>query len=146
MNESVVALLFKPTVLCNITSFGYQNSPLLLLKHNSRLKNPLANGYALESYRAAIGAFYAVTHKLVGRRTPVSNVNILFNMYCVLNIFWLLSIASFIRNDQFKFYIFIILLICMDIHTNPGPTLNDKHALDIIHLNTRSIRNKMENL
>ena len=103
-------------------------------------------GNALESYRAAIGAFYAVTHKLVGRRTPVSNVNILFNLYCVLNIFWLLSIASFIRNDQFKFYKFIILLICMDIHTNPGPTLNDKHSLDIIHLNTRSIRNKMENL
>ena len=44
MNESVVALLFKPTVLCDITSFGYQNSPLLLLKHNSRLKNPLPNG------------------------------------------------------------------------------------------------------
>ena len=34
----------------------------------------------------------------------------------------------------------------MDIHTNPGPTLNDKHSLDIIHLNTRSIRNKMDNL
>ena len=103
-------------------------------------------GNALESYRAAIGAFYAVTHKLVGRRTPVSNVNILFNLYCVLNIFWLLSIASFIRNDQFKFYKFILLLICMDIHTNPGPTLNDKHSLDIIHLNTRSIKSKMENL
>ena len=34
----------------------------------------------------------------------------------------------------------------MDVHTNPGPTSNDKHSLDIIHLNTRSIRNKMDNL
>lgn len=103
-------------------------------------------GNAVESYRAAIGAFYAVTHKLVGQRTPTLNVNILFNLYCVLNIFWLLSIASCIRNDQFKFYKLIILLICMDIHTNPGPTTNDIHSLDIIHLNTRSIRNKMDNM
>ena len=34
----------------------------------------------------------------------------------------------------------------MDIHTNPGPTSNDKHSLDIIHLDTRSIRNKMDTL
>ena len=54
--------------------------------------------------------------------------------------------ASFKRNDQFKFYRLIILLMCMDIHKNPGPTSNEIHSLDIIHLNTRSIRNKIDSL
>ena len=34
----------------------------------------------------------------------------------------------------------------MDIHKNPGPTSNEIHSLDIIHLNTRSIRNKIDSL
>ena len=103
-------------------------------------------GNATETYRAAIGAFYAVTHKLICRRTPVLNINIRNNIYCTLNIFWLLSMASSIRNDQFKFYRLIILLMCMDIHKNPGPTSNEIHSLDIIHLNTRSIRKKIDSL
>ena len=34
----------------------------------------------------------------------------------------------------------------MDIHTNPGPISDEIHSLDIIHLNTRSIRNKIDYL
>ena len=34
----------------------------------------------------------------------------------------------------------------MDIHSNPGPETNKIHSLDIIHLNTRSIRNKLDYL
>ena len=57
-----------------------------------------------------------------------------------------MSLASFLNNDQFKFYRLILLLMCMDIHTNPGPEPNEIHSLDIIHLNTRSIRNKLDYL
>ena len=31
----------------------------------------------------------------------------------------------------------------MDSHSNPGPESNEIHSLDIIHLNTSSIRNKL---
>ena len=34
--------------------------------------------------------------------------------------------------------------MCMDIHLNPRPDSDGIHSLDIIHLNTRSIRNKLE--
>ena len=54
--------------------------------------------------------------------------------------------ASFVKNDAFKFYRFIILLICMDIQENPGPASHEIYSLDIIHLNTRSIRNKIDYL
>ena len=32
----------------------------------------------------------------------------------------------------------------MYIHSNPGPDSDGIHSLDIVHLNTRSIRNKLE--
>ena len=32
----------------------------------------------------------------------------------------------------------------MDIHSNPGPDSDGIHSLDIVHLNARSIRNKLE--
>lgn len=54
--------------------------------------------------------------------------------------------ASYLKNDTFKFYRFILLLMCMDIHVNPGPVTNDIHSIDIMHLNTRSIRHKMDYL
>ena len=34
--------------------------------------------------------------------------------------------------------------MCMDIHSNPRPDSDGIHSLDIVHLNTRSIRNKLE--
>ena len=58
----------------------------------------------------------------------------------------LLGFSSFVRNDQFKFYRLILLLMCMDILSNPGPESNKIHSLYIIHLNTRSIRNKLDYL
>lgn len=103
-------------------------------------------GNTTESYRAAIGAFYSVTHKFLGRRSQGFNINAMFYAYCTLNVFCLLSMASFVKNDAFKFYRFLILLICMDIHENPGPAFGEIYSLDIIHLNTRSIRNKIEYL
>ena len=103
-------------------------------------------GNTIESYRAAIGAFYSVTHKFLGRRSPGFNINARYYAYFTLNAFSLLSMASFVKNDAFKFYRFIILLICMDIQENPGPESHEVYSLDIIHLNTRIIRNKIDYL
>ena len=43
-------------------------------------------------------------------------------------------------------YKLTLLLMCMDVHPNPGPTPSDNSSLDILHLNTRSIRYKIEYL
>ena len=32
----------------------------------------------------------------------------------------------------------------MDVHSNPEPDSDGIHSLDIVHLNTRSIRNKLD--
>ena len=34
----------------------------------------------------------------------------------------------------------------MDVHPHPGPTITDIHYLDIFHLNSRSIRHKLDNI
>lgn len=54
--------------------------------------------------------------------------------------------ATFVRNDNFKFYRFILLIMCMDIHQNPGPVQNEINSLNIFHLNSRSIRYKIDDL
>ena len=36
--------------------------------------------------------------------------------------------------------------MCMDVHPHPGPTITDIHYLDIFHLNSRSIRHKLDNI
>ena len=100
----------------------------------------LPMGNTIESYRAAIGSFYSVTDRLIFRRAPRLNLNLLFNMYCSVNIFCLLGLSSLVKNDQFKFY--KLILLCMDIHSNPGPDSDGIHSLDIVHLNTRSIRSE----
>ena len=104
-------------------------------------------GNTIDCYRAAKGAFYFVTHKLICRGIPLLNLNIRYYMHCVINIFvYWPGFSSFVKNDQFKFYRLILLLLCMVIHSNPGPESNVIHSLDIIHLNTRSIRNKLDYL
>ena len=101
-------------------------------------------GNTIESYRAAIGSFYSVTHRLICRRAPRLKLNLLFNMYCSVNIFCLLGLSSLVKNDQFKFYKLILLMMCMDIHSNSGPDSDGIQSLDVVHLNTSSIRNKLE--
>ena len=43
-------------------------------------------------------------------------------------------------------YRLILLLISMDVHPHPGPTITDIHSLDIFHLNSRNIRYKLDNI
>ena len=101
-------------------------------------------GNTIESYRAAIGSFYSVTHRLICRRAPRLNLNLLFNMNCSVKILCLLGLSSLVKNHQFKFYKLILLLVCTDIHLYPGLDSDGIHSHDIVHLNTRNIRNKLE--
>ena len=118
-----------------------RRSHLMLMKTYINI-TLLPMGNTIESYRAAIGYFYSVTDRLTFRRVPRLNLNLLFNMYCSVNIFGLLGLSSLVKNDKFKFY--KLILLCMDIHSNPGPDSDGIHSLDIVHLNTRSIRNEFE--
>ena len=101
-------------------------------------------GVDIASYRAAIGGFYAVTHRSHRLPTSFTNFNICFQFHCAFSTFALLALGCFLKNDNFTFYKIILLMICMDIHPNPGPNNADTvHTLDILHLNTRSSRNKL---
>ena len=72
---------------------------------------------SVQQYRAAIGAFYLVS----------SSVRFLFRQ-CVCG-WW-----SWLR------FISFLLLLCGDIHPNPGPNLNKpSHNLNIMHVNLNSL-------
>ena len=49
----------------------------------------------------------------------------------------------FMYVEKIKFLVPLSILICMDIQENPGPVSEGNYSLDIIHLNTRSIRIKL---
>ena len=97
-------------------------------------------GYDLVQYRAAVGAFCAVTHKLI--RASELKFNLLCQIYCAINICCILSLRCVIKNDEFTLYSLILLIICLDIYLNPGPASDTINSLDILRLNIRSIRNK----
>ena len=100
----------------------------------------LTGAYLNKHLFAAIGAFYAVTHKLI--RASELKFNLLFQLYCAINICCILSLRCVIKNDEFNLYRLILLIICMDIHLNPGPASDTINSPDILHLNIRSNRNK----
>ena len=104
-------------------------------------------GTDIEAYRAAVGTFYSITHRRVGfPKCKVTDFRLI--AYCTITLFILLFLRNFVNNDKYFAYKVIILLACMDIETNPGPTTctTGIRALDIFQLNTRSIRNKVEYL
>ena len=88
-------------------------------------------GIDIISYRAAIGNFYAVTHRRLSLH--VFKINMSFQIYCASYTFWLLGLMSYLKNDEFSLYRLILLIMCMDIHSNPGPSSTDINTLDILH-------------
>ena len=58
----------------------------------------------------------------------------------------MLSLRCVIKNDEFTSYRLILLIICMDIHLNPGPASDTINSLDMLHLNICSIGNKIDYL
>ena len=97
-------------------------------------------GVDIAAYRAAIGVFFATTHRTVSIPKSSMNFNFRFQFHCALSTFALLAHGCFLKNDKFTFYKIILLMICMDTHPNPGPNNTDTvHPIDILHLNTRSV-------
>lgn len=100
-------------------------------------------GVDLNSYRAAVGIFYLITHRRL--RLPESCWNLPLCIYCLITCLVLLFVRGFIKNDEFVHYRMILLLMAMDIELNPGPSTSESvKVLEIFHLNTRSVRNKLE--
>ena len=92
-------------------------------------------GIDIISYRAAIGNFYAVTHRRLS--LPVSKINMSFQIYCAFYTFWLLGLLNYLKNDEFSLYRLILLIMCMDIHSNPGPSSTDIKVVIITDLGQR---------
>ena len=106
-------------------------------------------GISLEQYRVSIGLY----HKCISSSKELFKVY--FNLVFLLQAFYKLckffvkfcSLTNFLlilnfSNYQSLFVILIILLQAGDIETNPGPVIN--HDISLLHLNIRSIRNKID--
>ena len=99
-------------------------------------------GIDIESYRAAVGTFYFITHRR--NALPKYHMNLRLSAYCARTIFILLFLRTFIKIGAYSVYKIVLLLACMDIEMNPGPNVPGIKSLDIFHLNTTSIRNKID--
>ena len=107
-------------------------------------------GICLEQWRVAVGLFHRC--KIGGHHTFLLNINpiwfvrellknvfLFFNMFC--GKFHRLLDAS-ILNYQFSIIMILLLSEAGDVERNPGP--NPDHTLSFLHLNIRSIRNKID--
>ena len=106
-------------------------------------------GISLEQYRVSIGLY----HKCISSSKELFKVY--FNLVFLLQAFFKLCNFFFkfcsltnsllilnFSNYQSLFVILIILLQAGDIETNPWPVIN--HYISLLHLNIRSIRNKID--
>ena len=108
-------------------------------------------GNCLDQYRAAIGVFYTKCHNIL-KRTCFT----IFKLAYLLDFIQSLLLMALKRRVRFlshlsiwlnffvQFFMFSIILLSGDIETNPGPCV--ENSLDIIHINIRSIRNKIDSL
>ena len=105
-------------------------------------------GNDVMQWRAAIGSFYSTTHSLKQKSMfcwyPLrSGLNMFTDMY---GIFMCCIFECILSNKDFLLILLILLLMCGDIEQNPGPESSVSEItphIGIIHLNIRSIRNKM---
>lgn len=99
-------------------------------------------GIDISAYRAAVGIFYIVTHRRIA--FPKYYMNLPLLAYCARTVFVILFLRKFMKNDEYLVYKAVLMLACMHIELNPGPNESDIKSVEIFHLNTRSIRNKIE--
>ena len=108
-------------------------------------------------YRAAIGLNYAKYHSYASPQKITFRLSDLLQgvSYSVLlevltlQIMYISVILTLLfihvqANSRIPLlHLYLLLLLCMDVHTNPGPAIN---TLSIFHINIRSIRNKLSYL
>ena len=84
--------------------------------------------------RVAIGLFYIMTHGTIKFSAGEFKWNLLFHVYCMLLILSLLGLVTYVEKDEYAFFRFILLLICMDIETNPGPNENENNIVNTLEI------------
>ena len=99
---------------------------LLLYVHGKQLRSCL--GVELVIYRTAIGLFHGATHRSLNLLRSVFNFRLQFQSASAA--FVLYFPALFLRKtkDEFTFYRIVLLLMCMDVHSNPGPSTSVTHT------------------
>ena len=107
---------------------------------------------SLDQWRISIGLFHSVTS--MGIFNKRYYMSLLSTIYYIIILFKSIQLAlfmnlnisilrDFLQNCHFALIISILLLLASGIEQNPGP-LNFLSDLSVLHLNIRSIRNKME--
>lgn len=106
-------------------------------------------GICVDQWRVSIGLFQCCIFS--GHQTYSVSFDILFLVTCLKKLFqnlryncnWVRNfLESSFYNVQFLLIMCLLLLEAGDIERNPGPENNN--SISIIHLNIRSIRNKIE--
>lgn len=103
-------------------------------------------------YRIAIGRFYNKAYGLSMKKEFFSIKNVFssllndYKLYArklrnILPILRILCLQSYFDNNMYTVILLMLLLMCMDVESDPGPTINE---LSIFHLNIRSVRNKLD--
>ena len=78
-------------------------------------------GIEVTQYRAAIGVFHIITHRMI--HFPKLFINFRFQVHCALAAFAFLTLCCLLKNDRYMIYKLTLLLMCMDVQPNPGPHL-----------------------
>ena len=116
-------------------------------------------GNDLDQYRAAVGLHYCRVNNFSTRKVVLKFSDLFCDMkpkylfdflscqfsfsLMVLSISFILTYMGFSLPEL---VLILILMSCMDIHPNPGPNENSFSSIKILHLNIRSIRNKIDYL
>ncbi|MCG7875001.1 MAG: endonuclease/exonuclease/phosphatase family protein [Candidatus Thiodiazotropha endolucinida] len=108
-------------------------------------------GITTEQWRASIGLFHGLT--INSNRYAVYfqiGIGLLFKLFgnlyrCLLSLCLLVNkvLGDSTCNNHFNFILLLLVLEAYDVEVNPGPE-NNISDLSILHLNIRSIRNKLD--
>lgn len=107
-------------------------------------------GNSIEQYRTAIGNIYSACRQAIR-----SEIFVIFKLQHILSFINMLTrmcdfssyhrVYGIVLYIIFSMYFFaLVLILSGDIETNPGPSYES--VVELIHLNVRSIRNKIDSL
>ena len=108
-------------------------------------------GISIDQWRITVGLFHRC--RIGGYQTFMIKLNLFFILEILKYSFTLFNsfcmkfnqyLEACFLNVQFSLVLILLLLEAGDIESNPGP--NPEHTLSVLHLNIRSIRNKIDYL
>ena len=108
-------------------------------------------GNDIQSYRSSIGHFYCKTHSLFVKKVSLKlydytfiNLLFIFIVYCqsFCNSSYNFYKQTFLTKPASLLVILMLILLSNDVKQNPGPPVDAE--LSIFHLNSRSMRQKVD--